>query len=65
MGNKIFSLESFLAPHKGKKYSEIQTLNRKINNKSGQWALDLDMVTRTHGLQFLNSEQKVIWDMRL
>ena len=52
-------LENFLAPDKGKKYSEVQKLHRKRKNRSGQQASDLDTV---NGNYF---EQKVTWDMIL
>lgn len=40
----IILLENFLAPDKGKKYSEVQKLHRKRKNRLGQQASDLDTV---------------------
>lgn len=45
----IFSPESFLAPDKGKKYSEVPTIQRKRKKKVRTTALDLDMVSGNYG----------------
>lgn len=50
----IILLENFLAPDKGKKYSEVQKLHRKRKNRLGQQASDVDTVTGNY------FEQKVI-----